>query len=144
MVPVQGIKDRKRAAPLLAGDEAIAVEVVGAEEGLGGVADAGLAFQDLEASLEHLLEGLDGLGEALDALVQLLPGHLVLGMHLPERGLVQGDSIFAAGRGGGGVELAGQLPLGGAQLGEQGRGDGDSPMLRKLAPITSVLYPWRL
>src|SRR5271165_450119 len=65
----------------------------------------------LEAVAEKLLERHDGLGEALDALGQLVVRHPVLEVHAAERSLVDEDALDRRGPRALGVELARELAL---------------------------------
>lgn len=67
MVVIHDIKDGIGAEPLLAGNDAIAVEIVEAEQLMGGFSYGGAAFELTESSGEKRFGIFQRLGEALNA-----------------------------------------------------------------------------
>src|SRR5580698_8992102 len=78
-----------------------------------------------EPLAEEFLQTDHRLGEAFDALGQLVVGHAVGFVHLPERGLVDRDSLDLHRRGLGRIELARELRLALGELVEERGGDGE-------------------
>ena len=146
MVAIEGVKDGIATEPFLTADAAIAIEIIQQEDLLGGMGKAAL-FQHREAMGQLGFEGFDRFGEALDAFGELLVGHAVFGHHLLEALGIDAQLVQLAA-GVAAVELAHQgAPLLAQlieQFGEivsrsQPASSMISSMLRKLAPITSVV-----
>lgn len=101
LVGVEGIKYRITAEPLLAGDAAIAIEIVEQEDFVHRMRKSGPTLQFSEAMGELGLEGFDGLAETANALVELLAGHRVGGHLVSKAGLIEADAGLGAARCGG-------------------------------------------
>src|SRR6266446_284427 len=132
-VHVQRVEDGVGPAPLLAGDEAVAVEIEDAKQiarGIGGVALHLLHQQALQRRL--------GLGEALDALGQLLLRHPILLVHLAEDALVHllARDVHQLRRLG--IELALQLAAAAGQFREQLGRDGQQIAPGQLEDLAHV------
>ena len=67
VIAIEGIKNGIATEPFLAGDAAVAIEIIEQEDLLGGMGEGGTTFQHSEAMGQLGFEGFDCFGEALNA-----------------------------------------------------------------------------
>src|SRR6266702_829583 len=99
----------------------------------------GLLFADLGKALgKKVFQLFERLGEAFDAFLQLVVGHTILGVHLVECGLVDGELLDVHCGGLGGIEFARQWIALRVEFKEQLGRDGEKVTAGQLDNFTDV------